>query len=120
MENENKKLHSYDIGGTAFVLKSHQLKYSKEIMHCNNQELLEALLIRPQLGFGDALLFDCRILHFGLANACNHEECVEKEEFWRPLLYINYTHTWFEDPKNWNNRRKLFPEHETNSNGDGK
>ena len=26
----------------------------------------------------------------------------------RPLLYVNYHHEWFQDPKNWNDAEKLF------------
>jgi hypothetical protein len=25
------------------------------------------------------------------------------------MLYINHTQQWFHDPKNWNDREKLFP-----------
>ena len=28
----------------------------------------------------------------------------------RPLLYCNYTREFFEDPKNWRNKEKLFLE----------
>ena len=26
----------------------------------------------------------------------------------RAILYVNYTHTWFHDPKNWNEAERLF------------
>ena len=26
----------------------------------------------------------------------------------RAILYVNYTHTWFHDPKNWNDAERLF------------
>jgi ectoine hydroxylase-related dioxygenase (phytanoyl-CoA dioxygenase family) len=62
---------------------------------------LERKMIRPMLEYGDALLFDCRILHFGLANSSSYIN--------RPILYINYHHKSFRDPKNWNDHEKLFP-----------
>ena len=132
-------------------------------------------LIRPHLRAGDLLLFDCRILHFGLANQSNtgrylsgtntkqlfdttlriakfrmtesepittrisntetmhnlkereREErdymdqyhasfigdCINCAELVpvptrRPVLYVNYHHTWFHDPKNWNENERLF------------
>ena len=58
-------------------------------------------MVRPHVDAGDLVLFDCRILHFGLAN--------RSEATWRPLLYANVTLPWFEDKKNWEKAR-LFPE----------
>jgi len=26
----------------------------------------------------------------------------------RPIIYVNYHHSWFHDPKNWNDKEKLF------------
>lgn len=70
-------------------------------------------LVRPHLQAGDALLFDCRVLHFGLGNKSNSDG---NEGVIRPLLYVNYHHTWFNDPKNWNNRIQLL---DSNSNCEG-
>jgi hypothetical protein len=72
-------------------------------------------LVRPHLRTGDALLFDCRVLHFGLANetlsssssssqGSNQSVAMIK----RPIVYVNYHHKWFNDPKNWNDNEKLF------------
>ena len=77
-------------------------------------------MIRPQLQTGDGLIFDCRILHLGLANRFhevkdqfkhhNQDEVpVLDTRGWRPMLYVNYHQPWFIDPKNWNNNEKLFP-----------
>jgi len=60
-------------------------------------------LVRPRLQVSDVVLFDCRILHFGLANESKHG--IE-----RPLLYTNVTMHWFHDPKNWDNERCIFPD----------
>lgn len=70
-------------------------------------ELMQRL-IRPHLQPGDALLFDCRILHFGLANRSIYES-ESSPGVRRPIIYINYHQSWFHDPKNWNNAEKLFP-----------
>jgi ectoine hydroxylase-related dioxygenase (phytanoyl-CoA dioxygenase family) len=68
-------------------------------------------IVRPHLHTGDALLFDCRILHFGLANetpssSLSPEQAMVK----RPIVYVNYHHRWFNDPKNWNDNERLFGE----------
>ena len=59
----------FDIGQTAFVVGSHHIQVSYDIMvgMSGNVHLLNRL-IRPHLQTGDALIFDCRILHLGLAN----------------------------------------------------
>jgi ectoine hydroxylase-related dioxygenase (phytanoyl-CoA dioxygenase family) len=104
------------VGGTAFVHGSHQLsftaKYTPTTASYNNtaattnttalkEEMYAKFLVRPQLQPGDVLLFDCRVLHFGLAN---------RGEEARPLMYTNMTHSWFHDPKNWDDRQAIFDE----------
>jgi hypothetical protein len=103
------------------------------------EALIEANLLRPHLYCGDALIFDCRILHFGLSNnagrivdvagnvkSMSNPELLNSQgpdppiyvidasnishEEWRPMLYINHHQYWFHDPKNWNDAEKLFPE----------
>ena len=179
------------IGQTAFVLGSHALNVSKVIMVDQNIDELTERLVRPHLEPGDALFFDCRILHFGLANQSNtghfpsslshknlfmrskrlgevrmklaktvgnesvfnslkafdlgtldsnslskHSNGTSSEKTSsssctsihdlnmaltddvlafstpkpqrRAILYVNYTHTWFHDPKNWNDAERLF------------
>jgi hypothetical protein len=172
----------YSIGQTAFVVGSHALDVSERVMtYSNGEKELKERLIRPHLTAGDALFFDCRILHFGLANQSNtvslpvshsaqslYRECLKVAKLRsqvksikdidtsfselvrnvllssesdpedransekssgdfsgsstveevaaittahprrRPLLYVNYHHGWFHDPKNWNDREKLF------------
>lgn len=79
-------------GQTAFVLGTHHLKSCAKVMtQEGGQAELEEKLIRPHLQLGDALVFDCRILHFGLGN--------HSTDVWRPMLYINYHQQWFVDPK---------------------
>ena len=139
-----------EVGQTAFVVGSHQLRVSAHVMNEEGgQEVLEERLVRPHLRAGDALLFDCRILHFGLANQhprSTHnkkDKCEDKNvnsdlsgeennaedtnnatilnsegnccdgngdcsDGWRPLLYVNYHQKFFQDPKNWNDKEKLF------------
>ena len=104
------------VGQTAFVHGSHRLdvtaRYNQSEMaaaagagdmddtKASAKEELWKLLVRPQLEPGDVLLFDCRILHFGMAN--------ESKDIERPLLYCNMTMHWFHDPKNWDNERPIF------------
>jgi ectoine hydroxylase-related dioxygenase (phytanoyl-CoA dioxygenase family) len=49
---------------------------------------------------GDVLLYDARLLHYGLANCSNTTK--------RPLLYVSFTRTWFQDQQNWGTA-SLFP-----------
>ena len=111
---------SIEVGQTAFILGSHQLRISAHVMNEEGgQQVLEERLVRPHLKAGDALIFDCRILHFGLANQhpkkeevtedeCNIDQHERQSEGWRPLLYVNYHQKFFQDPKNWNDKEKLF------------
>jgi hypothetical protein len=82
-------------GQTAFLPSSHRLEVSAR--YTDDQDLRE--LVRPRLQLGDVLLFDCRILHFGLADTSQVK---------RPLLYVNTTLHWFVDPKNWNDQDSVF------------
>ena len=94
-------------GQTAFVLGSHSLQACADIMvREGGDALLLRRLVRPHLCAGDALLFDARILHFGLANQTRG--AAGEPGVWRPILYANVTQAWFADPKNWDDRRKLF------------
>ena len=104
------------VGQTAFIHGSHKLDVTAKFfandgnetsanhtmtagdVH-SNQDLWRHL-VRPRLTVGDVLLFDCRILHFGLANTSTNVE--------RPLLYTNMTMHWFQDPKNWDDERPIF------------
>ena len=175
------------IGQTAYVAGSHFLNVSKAIMVDQDIDELTKRLVRPHLEPGDAIFFDCRILHFGLANQSNtgyfpsslshrnlyirskrlgearmkiqspissdydpnstntpkknsssylsssnaSDICLKNSTFSsiedlnlspinevlsscnptsqrRAILYVNYTHTWFHDPKNWNDAERLF------------
>eukprot|EP00658_Telonema_sp_P-2_P079246 TRINITY_DN7603_c0_g1_i11.p1 TRINITY_DN7603_c0_g1~~TRINITY_DN7603_c0_g1_i11.p1 ORF type:complete len:717 (+),score=139.18 TRINITY_DN7603_c0_g1_i11:212-2362(+) len=99
----------FECGQSAFVLRSHLLAECAGMMDqrefhvfnpaANGDSELERSLVRPQLEVGDALLFDCRLLHFGLANS---------SDTLRPLLYCNYTAAYFTDPKNWNDNNRLL------------
>lgn len=96
-------------GQTAFVVGTHQMSEAAIAMtHADAQQYLEARLIRPQLTSGDALLFDCRVLHFGLANWSHLKRAPVTEKDWRMMLYVNYHQQWFQDPKNWNDAQRLF------------
>jgi hypothetical protein len=143
-EGEEAEEAMLRLGQTAFVLDSHRLPVSAKIMagvglsagmeeeeEMEQKEALLQRLVRPHLLPGDALLFDCRILHFGLANQhtnrCTrtgkekakvtgrkegdkeqHPLDEESENLWRPTLYVNYHQSWFRDPKNWNSAARLF------------
>jgi hypothetical protein len=63
-------------------------------------------IMRPSLQLGDAVIFDTRMLHFGLANRNRMEN--RGVGLRRPMLYVNMTHAWFFDPKNWDNRQSIF------------
>ena len=48
-------------------------------------------LVRPHLALGDALLFDVRLLHMGLAN--------RSATVRRPVLYVNWHQAWWNREK---------------------
>jgi hypothetical protein len=58
---------STELGGTAFVHGSHRLSYTAAVGDLSAHLVLDQL-VRPSLNLGDVVLFDCRVLHFGLAN----------------------------------------------------
>eukprot|EP00934_Nitzschia_sp_Nitz4_P006643 Nitzschia sp. Nitz4//scaffold59_size112058//83339//84778//NITZ4_004122-RA/size112058-processed-gene-0.200-mRNA-1//1//CDS//3329555162//6633//frame0 len=90
------------VGGTAFVHGSHNLEFTAK--HCGTTDNYHAVypyLVRPTMSLGDVVLFDCRVLHFGMANLSESTE--------RVLLYTNTTQAWFHDPKNWDDRQRIFP-----------
>lgn len=104
------------VGGTAFVHGSHCLSVTARLTAENDtnindvsasaakkdaQDEMHMRVIRPSLQPGDVLMFDCRTLHFGLANDSD-------SGLRRPMLYVNMTHSWFNDPKNWDNRKSIF------------
>ena len=113
-ENNDKEEFRGDtlLGGTAFIVGTHKLEKCEHLMNEKNRNERDMFTIRPSLCVGDALIFDCRILHFGMAN-------MSKTSQRRPLLYINLTHTWFVDPKNWEDRERLFPDVDTIKTGGG-
>jgi ectoine hydroxylase-related dioxygenase (phytanoyl-CoA dioxygenase family) len=90
------------VGQTAFVHASHRLNTASRLLSPTSslEKAWHGALVRPRLEPGDVLLFDCRILHFGLANESASTE--------RPILYTNITLNWFTDPKNWDNKRRIF------------
>ena len=102
----------FKVGQTAFVLGSHILTDAARMLQESPPvgvgaeaastlvPELERRLVRPQLLPGDALLFDCRLLHFGLSNTSIKTT--------RPLLYINYYQDYFTDPKNWKDSDHLL------------
>ena len=100
------------IGGTAFVDGSHRLSVTARLTGDNGisaagadentQNEMHMRIMRPSLKLGDAVIFDTRTLHFGLANRQRSER--------RPMLYVNMTHSWFFDPKNWDDKQSIFDE----------
>eukprot|EP01033_Poteriospumella_lacustris_P012626 gene12626-9037_t len=125
-------LHGQRVGQTAFVLGSHGLDVTKRVMADDDIDELLRRLVRPLYFPGDALVFDCRILHFGLANQLPpmpnevqrlptdsderqqaerqwREGVIRDASRWRPMVYVNCTKDWFQDPKNWNDRRAIYP-----------
>ena len=105
-----------EVGGTAFIHGSHKLSVAAQLTAGDEDTLngeipsaavreqardeMHMRIIRPSLEVGDALLFDTRVLHFGCANQ-SKKKC-------RPMLYVNMTHTFFHDPKNWDDQHSIF------------
>jgi hypothetical protein len=105
------------IGGTAFIDGSHRLSVTARLtaekgisaagVEENAQNEMHMRIIRPSLQLGDALIFDTRTLHFGLANM-SHVSNSNQSGLRRPMLYVNMTHSWFFDPKNWDDQQSIF------------
>ena len=116
-----------DSGGTAFVYGSHKLSVTAKMTaeepkfgaekestivsaasSVANERAMHVRIVRPSLELGDALIFDCRVLHFGLANCSQVDDSAPPLAGRRPMLYVNMTHSWFHDPKNWDLRKRVF------------
>jgi hypothetical protein len=119
------------MGGTAFIHGSHMLRVSAQLLSEDNKEhivtdkeednsnytdaamnrknLLQLRTLRPSLDVGDVLFFDCRTIHYGLANTSHGDKTgIDVNAGRRPLLYLNVTQSWFHDPKNWDDRERIF------------
>jgi hypothetical protein len=100
-----------EVGGTAFIHGSHSLEFTaKHYGQDSNNSIFYPYLVRPRLEIGDVILFDCRILHFGLANTSRTIE--------RCICYSNTWMDWFHDKKNWDKNRAIFNNDEDNNNND--
>ena len=113
--------------GTSFIYGSHRLSVTAEMTAEDasgvekgsiifsaasperNERVMHLRMIRPSLEMGDALIFDTRILHMGLGNTSTpNKDAADANEGRRPMLYVNLTHSWFHDPKNWDDRKGIF------------
>ncbi len=91
---------NFAVGQTGFIVGTHNLETCARVLDEDGRMVRTQLhrLVRPHLSPGDILLFDCRVLHFGLGNQSSRIGAGPK--CWRPLLYVNYSQPWFEDKKN--------------------
>jgi hypothetical protein len=116
------------MGGTAFVHGSHRLSVSARLLSDDDEDrmttgkdddgtdtammrkkMLQLRTLRPALDAGDVLFFDCRTIHYGLANTCMGDKTGKDINAGRrPMLYLNVTQSWFHDPKNWDDRERIF------------
>ena len=109
------------LGGTAFVQGSHKLSVTAELLSESEdttgedntalirKQLLQLRTLRPALDAGDVLLFDCRTIHYGLANTSQGDTTGKDIDAGRrPMLYLNVSQAWFHDPKNWDDRDSIF------------
>ena len=87
-------------GQTGFVPGSHFCEACATLVK-DAPRNVAAGIVRPRLSSGDALIFDARILHFGLPNRSSTR---------RAIVYCNHTEYWFRDPKNWDDRVSVFDE----------
>jgi hypothetical protein len=100
-----QRAHGFALGQTAFLLGSHVLGVGAGLLSGGGAAGMVSAagedgdtwrskqrgrrLVRPHCEPGDALLFDARLLHWGMANASPTHT--------RPLLYVNYHRPWFAD-----------------------
>ena len=90
------------MGGIAFLAGTHKLEICTMCMpeHENGYSRTEKLtrIIRPSLELGDALLFDCRILYFGLTNnsqAANNSEVFSSSIASKPNCITRRSQTFY-------------------------
>mmetsp|Transcript_7648 Transcript_7648/g.11489 ORF Transcript_7648/g.11489 Transcript_7648/m.11489 type:complete len:324 (-) Transcript_7648:13-984(-) len=97
----DKESGAYDsaVGQTEFFPGTHVLAAAEKVL---NGECAKS--IKPQLSSGDAIIYDARLLHRGLANTSKSTV--------RPLLYVNFQRSWFVDNQNWN-ENSLFDDQNT-------
>ena len=86
----------FDLGQTAFLAGSHKSDVAKAFVgsgSCHKRryapKIPNCYVVRPHCQPGDVLIFDARILHFGIVNSSSSTE--------RPLLFVNYHRPWFSD-----------------------
>lgn len=105
-----------DVGQTGFLVGTHRLAASHAAMAHPDGEaaglaVRQQRLVRPHLQLGDALLFDVRTLHFGMANNHRPADGADATAGVRPAIYVNFHQRW------WNRERvdknfepvRLFP-----------
>ena len=118
------------IGGTAFVHGSNRLSVTAQLLSDDDttidvnmsdknggevdtalirKQLLQLRTLRPALDQGDVVFFDCRTIHYGLANTSQGDTTGKDVDAGRrPMLYLNVSQSWFHDPKNWDERARIF------------
>ena len=75
----------------------------------SRRKMLQLRTLRPALDVGDVVIFDNRLLHYGLANTSRRDDAGRDVKVGRrPMLYLNVTQSWFHDPKNWDDRESIF------------
>ena len=84
----------FQVGQTAFLVGSHKNEAARGLAAGGRQpaharRFLNDRCIRPHVKAGDAILFDARIMHFGLANSSPSVK--------RAALFVNYARPWFCD-----------------------
>lgn len=77
-----------------FFFLSHLYKYITFVSSISTH-------ITTQTQAGDVLLYDSRLLHYGMANKSQHTE--------RPLLYVSFWRNWFLDKQNWGDTSLFSP-----------
>mmetsp|Transcript_5469 Transcript_5469/g.11466 ORF Transcript_5469/g.11466 Transcript_5469/m.11466 type:complete len:117 (+) Transcript_5469:479-829(+) len=78
-----------ELGPTEFWPRSHRLDASF-VPPSAARELISSIPLECHPG--DAIVFDFRVLHRGMANASPHQ--------WRPILYQTCSRSWFIDDFN--------------------
>ena len=82
------------VGQTAFLVGSHKKDIARDLtegdrLSAHERRFQNSRCIRPHVQAGDVILFDARIVHFGLANASPSVK--------RATIFVNYTRPWFSD-----------------------
>jgi hypothetical protein len=81
------------VGWTSFFPRTQRIEAAAAVLASPAVSLDDRRSVCPNLDAGDVILYDARLLHFGLSNRSSRTK--------RPLLYVSFVRKWYTDKQNW-------------------